>query len=339
MSFQKEIAKIKEKKFDSVYVLLGKERYLTNQFKQQLIASGMEEEEQSFNLMTFDMKQDLLDNVMIEAQTIPFFGERKIIFIQEPYFLTGEKKKTDVEHNLNTLLDYLDEPSQSTILVFLAPYDKLDERKKIVKKLKKEATLIDVSNMTNRLAQQYVSDTIKNEGYEISKEAFEEFIYLTNANLSQMMNELDKLFLVATESKKITKEMVKQLIPRSLEHSIFDLLKYILANQKEQSLALYNELLLQGEDPIKINAILISQFRLLLQVKIMAERHYQQSNMIDVLKIHPYRIKLSLQEAKKFDLKTLGAIFDYLVENDYKMKSGYMDANLLFELFLMKQFK
>lgn len=339
MSFQKEIAKIKEKKFDSVYVLMGKERHLTNQFKQQLIASGMEEEEQSFNLMTFDMKQDLLDNVMIEAQTIPFFGERKIIFIQEPYFLTGEKKKTDVEHNLNTLLDYLDEPSPTTILVFLAPYDKLDERKKIVKKLKKEATLIDVSDMTNRLAQQYVSDTIKNEGYEISKEAFEEFIYLTNANLSQMMNELDKLFLVATESKKITKEMVKQLIPRSLEHSIFDLLKYILANQKEQSLALYNELLLQGEDPIKINAILISQFRLLLQVKIMAERHYQQSNMIDVLKIHPYRIKLSLQEAKKFDLKTLGAIFDYLVENDYKMKSGYMDANLLFELFLMKQFK
>lgn len=339
MSFQKEIAKIKEKKFDSVYVLLGKERYLTNQFKQQLIASGMEEEEQSFNLMTFDMKQDLLDNVMIEAQTIPFFGERKIIFIQEPYFLTGEKKKTDVEHNLNTLLDYLDEPSQSTILVFLAPYDKLDERKKIVKKLKKEATLIDVSDMTNRLAQQYVSDTIKNDGYEISKEAFEEFIYLTNANLSQMMNELDKLFLAATESKKITKEMVKELIPRSLEHSIFDLLKYILANQKEQSLALYNELLLQGEEPIKINAILISQFRLLLQVKIMAERHYQQSNMIDVLKIHPYRIKLSLQEAKRFELKTLGAIFDYLVENDYKMKSGYMDANLLFELFLMKQFK
>ena len=193
--------------------------------------------------------------------------------------------------------------------------------------------------MTNRLAQQYVSDTIKNEGYEISKEAFEEFIYLTNANLSQMMNELDKLFLVATESKKITKEMVKELIPRSLEHSIFDLLKYILANQKEQSLALYNELLLQGEEPIKINAILISQFRLLLQVKIMADRHYQQSNMIDVLKIHPYRIKLSLQEAKRFELKTLGAIFDYLVENDYKMKSGYMDANLLFELFLMKQFK
>lgn len=339
MSFQKEIAKIKEKKFDSVYILLGKERYLTNQFKQQLIASGMEEEEQSFNLMTFDMKQDLLDNVMIEAQTIPFFGERKIIFIQEPYFLTGEKKKTDVEHNLNTLLDYLDEPSPTTILVLLAPYDKLDERKKIVKKLKKEATLIDVSDMTNRLAQQYVSDTIKNEGYEISKEAFEEFIYLTNANLSQMMNELDKLFLAATESKKITKEMVKELIPRSLEHSIFDLLKYILANQKEQSLALYNELLLQGEDPIKINAILISQFRLLLQVKIMAERHYQQSNMIDVLKIHPYRIKLSLQEAKRFELKTLGAIFDYLVENDYKMKSGYMDANLLFELFLMKQFK
>lgn len=339
MSFQTELAKIKEQKFDSIYVLLGKERYLTKQLKKQLIASGMNEEEQSFNLMTFDMKQDLLDNVMIEAQTIPFFGDRKIIFIQEPYFLTGEKNKADVDHNLNTLLDYLDEPSPSTILVFLAPYDKLDERKKIVKKLKKEATMIDVSNMDNRLAQQYVADTIKAEGYDISKEAFDEFIYLTNANLSQMMNELDKLFLAAIESKKISKEMVHQLIPRTLEHSIFDLLKHVLSGQKDTALSLYKELLLQGEEPIKINAILISQFRLLVQVKIMADRHYQQSNMIDVLKIHPYRIKLSLQEAKRFELKTLGAIFDYLVENDYKMKSGYMDANLLFELFLMKEFK
>lgn len=339
MSFQTELAKVKEGTFDSVYVLLGTERYLIKKFKQQLVKSGMNKEEESFNLMTFDMKQELLDNVMIEAQTIPFFGERKIIFLEEPYFLTGEKKKTDVEHNLNTLLDYLDEPSPSTVLVFVAPYEKLDERKKIVKKLKKEATLIDVSNMDNRLASQYVADTIKAEGYEISKEAFDELIYLTNANLSQMMNELDKLFLASTGSKKISKEMVYQLIPRTLEHNIFDLLKYVLSNQKEKALGLYQELLLQGEEPIKINAILISQFRLLVQVKIMAERHYQQSNMIDVLKIHPYRIKLSLQEAKKFELKTLGNIFDYLVENDYKMKSGYMDANVLFELFLMKDFK
>lgn len=339
MNFQQELAKIKEKKFDSIYVLFGKERYLIKQFKKQLVSSGMEEEEESFNLMTFDMKQDLLDNVMIEAQTIPFFGERKIIFIEEPYFLTGEKKKNELDHDLKTLLEYLEEPSPSTIVVFLAPYDKLDERKKVVKKLKKEATMIDVSDMDNKFAQQYVADTIKNEGYNMSKEAFEEFLYLTNANLSQMMNELDKLFLVATDSKMITKEMVQQLIPRSLEHSVFDLLKYVLNHQKDKSIELYKELLLQGEEPIKINAILISQFRLLLQVKIMAERHYQQSNMIDVLKIHPYRIKLSLQEAKRFDIQTLGMIFDYLVENDYKMKTGYMDANLLFELFLMKSFK
>jgi len=339
VNFQQEIAKIKEKKFESIYVLLGKERYLTKQFKHELIKSGMEEEDQSFNVMTFDMKQDLLDNVMIEAQTIPFFGERKIIFIQEPYFLTGEKKKNEIEHDLKTLLAYIDEPSPSTILVFIAPYDKLDERKKIVKKLKKEAKIIDVSDMDNRLAEQYVADTIKNEGYQMSKEAFQEFTYLTDANLSQMMNEVDKLFLAATDSKMITKEMVQQLIPKSLEHSVFDLMKYVLSHQVDKSLTLYKELLLQGEEPIKINAILISQFRLLLQVKIMSERHYQQSNMIDVLKIHPYRIKLSLQESKHFDLHTLGVIFDYLVENDYRMKSGYMDANLLFELFLMKTFR
>ncbi len=42
-----------------------------------------------------------------------------------------------IEQNTDLLIDYLKEPLESTVLVFFAPYEKLDERKKITKQLKK----------------------------------------------------------------------------------------------------------------------------------------------------------------------------------------------------------
>ncbi|EYR70994.1 hypothetical protein O209_11040 [Lactiplantibacillus plantarum WHE 92] len=51
--------------------------------------------------------------------------------------MTGENKKTKVDHDLASLQHYFEQPEPSTILVFMAPYEKLDARKKLVKTLKK----------------------------------------------------------------------------------------------------------------------------------------------------------------------------------------------------------
>lgn len=335
MSFQQSLAKLANKEFSNIYLVLGEEDYLSARFKKTLLNYSLEEGEEEFNFISFDMEQDTLETALNEARTVPFFGDRKIVCITNPYFLTGEKKKQEINHNTDDLLNYLKDPSPESIVLFLAPYKKLDERKKIVKQLKKEAEVIDVSVMNEQAAKNYVHQFIKNEGYEISREAFDELIFLTDIKLSQLMHELEKLFLASFDTKKITKTLVSELVPKTLEHSIFDLLTYILNHKIEQAISLYKELRLQGESTIKINAILISQFRLLLQVKLMGDRHYQQSNMVDVLKIHPYRVKMSVQQVKKFTAKELGNIFDVLVDNDYKMKTGFMDQDLLFELFLI----
>lgn len=335
MGFQQDLSALASGEFAPIYLLLGEERYLRERFKKELEKNILSPGDEAFNLLSFDMDQELLQHALNEAEMVSFFGNKKIVYINHPFFLTGEKKKTDLEHDTKMLLAYLKQPSPDTVLVFNANYKKLDERKKIVKELKKVAKIIDVSEMSDQDTKKYMQQTISSEGYEITREAFDLFIYLTDTKLSQMMNELDKLFLATSVDKKITKPVIEALIPKSLEHSIFDLLTFVLEGKSESALRLYKELVLQGEDVIKINAILISQFRLLLQVKIMLDKSYQQANMVDVLKIHPYRVKLSVAQAKKFSQETLFKVFDNLVENDYKMKTGFMDQKMLFELFLL----
>ena len=100
---------------------------------------------------------------------------------------------------------------------------------------------------------------------------------------SKGMDELQKLFLAAMDDKKITKRMVEDLVPRNLEQNIFDIVTYVLKKDVEKAIQTYRDLLLQKEEPIKINAILLGQFRLLIQVKLLAKKGYQQPDMTKVL--------------------------------------------------------
>jgi DNA polymerase-3 subunit delta len=336
MNLQTALKEVHEKKIAPVYLLLGTEAYLMELFKTEIINELLQTADDEFNTFTFDMEETPLSVAVAEAETIPFFGDYRLVFINNPYFLTAERKNNGLEHDIDALLNYLQQPSPSTVLVFLAAVEKLDERKKVTKTLKKVATTVDVHPMGEKEVRSYVSQTIEGAGYTIRSEAFDLLLQLTDLNLSTIMGELQKLFLYSTETKTITLQAVRELVPKSLEHNVFDLTSEVLSGNSEKALQLYEDLLLQGEETIKLNAILLTQIRLFLQTKILAKMGYQQANIADTLKVHPYRVKLAMQQVRQFELSRLEAIYDELVENDYKIKTGRMDKELLFQLFILK---
>lgn len=336
MNIQEALKQVRQQQFASVYLIQGTEGYLSELFKSELMSQLIKTEDDQFNYSSFDMEEVLLSVAMEEAETIPFFGDYRLVFIENPYFLTAERKTNGLDHDIDSLLKYLEQPSPTTIVVFIANVEKLDERKKVTKVIKKQAEIIDVNPMGEREVRQYVEQTIQSEGYEIRPEAFDLLLQLTDLNLSKVMGELQKLFLYASDSKIISLTAVKELVPKSLEHNVFDLTNDVLSGNGEKAIQLYEDLLLQGEETIKLNAILLNQIRLFLQTKILAKLGYQQANIAETLKIHPYRVKLALQQVRRFELDRLESIYDELVENDFRMKTGKMEKELLFELFILK---
>lgn len=336
MTLQQVLTSIRKKEYQPVYTLMGTENYLIETFKNTLKTSASLEDVDDLNIISFDMAETELGLAVQEAETIPFFGDYKLIFIDNPYFLTAEKKKSELVHDTKMLEEYLKNPLETSILIFTTNVEKLDERKKIVKLLKKESQLVDVNQMTEKELIPYVSHYIESEGFHIEKNAFKQLTYLTDMNLSRVMNELNKLFLYKSDTKEITLKDVDLLIPKSLEHNIFALSQYVLDNKRDEAIELYQDLLISGEETIKIISILIGQVRLLLQVKLLVDMNYQQSNMTDTLKIHPYRIKLAVQQSRAFEKRLLGEMFSELVDLDHKIKTGQVDKELGFELFLLK---
>src|SRR5699024_12769919 len=80
---------------------------------------------------------------IIDAETLPFFNEDTLIFALGPTVLKTKAEKTPIQYAFARLEQYVQSPASFTTLVIIAPYEKIDERKKISRLLKKHVTNVD----------------------------------------------------------------------------------------------------------------------------------------------------------------------------------------------------
>ncbi|WP_281202234.1 DNA polymerase III subunit delta [Cytobacillus kochii] len=327
---------IKAKSFSSVYLLYGTEPYLINETKQLLINHALLPEELDFNLSTYDLEETPIEVALEDAETFPFMGERRLIILHNPYFLTADKGKAKVEHQLNALENYLNDPAPYTILVFSGAYEKLDERKKLTKQIKKSAAVLEAKQLNEKELHVWMRDRASKNGVQIDEEAINLLLTLSGMNLFMLTSEMDKLALYGSDERRITVEMVDQLVSRSLEQNIFTLVEKVVHRDIEAALRIFYDLLKLNEEPIKILAVITNQFRLIYQVKELSRRGYGQNQIAGYIKTHPFRVKLAAGQARLFSEEELSQIMNILADADYQMKTGGMNKQLLIELFLFK---
>ncbi|OLP65519.1 hypothetical protein BACPU_16070 [Bacillus pumilus] len=319
-----------------VYCLYGKETYLLQETATKLRQAVVDEETKDFNFSVFDMEEVPLEQAVTDAETFPFMGERRLVVIKNPFFLTAEKKKEKIEHQLSVLESYLEQPAPYTILVLLAPYEKLDERKKITKLLKKKAAMVEAKELNPKETTDFTITLAKTEGKTITAEAAEQLVMLCGGSLSSIFQEIRKLSTYIGERVAIEVSDVNQLVARSLEQNIFELINQIVNRRRSEAMQMFYDLLKQNEEPIKILALISNQFRLILQTKYFAQQGYGQKQIASNLKVHPFRVKLAMDQARLFSEDELKRIVKDLSTIDYEMKTGKKDKQLLLELFLLR---
>ncbi|WP_339230377.1 DNA polymerase III subunit delta [Aeribacillus sp. FSL K6-2833] len=329
----------KKKQFQSLYLFYGKESFLLNETIRKLLTEAISEDEREFNYSVYDMEETNIETAVEDGETMPFLGERRMVVVKNPYFLTSEKKKEKVEHNLKKLEQYVENPAPFTVFVFLLPHEKIDERKKLTKQIKKAATVVEMNSFSEEETVKWIKEKAEAENVAMEKEAIDELMEKTSGNLMIIDKEMEKLCAYVGSGDKLTAEMVKQLVARSLEQNVFDLIDAVVKKKTEEAFKIFYDLLKINEEPIKILSLLTQQFRLLYQVKQLSKSGYGQDRMASSLKVHPFRIKLALKQEKQFSASELQSIIKALAETDFEIKTGKKDRQLALEFLLLKLFQ
>ncbi|RLJ78173.1 DNA polymerase III delta subunit [Salisediminibacterium halotolerans] len=317
-----------------IYLLFGTESYLIEDAVGRIVNKALTKDEQEFNLSTFDMNETPVDAAVEEAYTFPFMGGKRVVILKNAHFLTAQKNSAAVEHDTEKLRTYAENPVTESTVIIQAPYEKLDERKKLVKQIKQQAVVMDGKPLNENELRSWLKSKGEENGVTFAQGADDLLLQLTGGDLMVLASEVYKLSLYAGEEGIIQQDAVEALTARSLDQDIFALVDGVVKGQTEQAVSIYYDLIKQKEAPLKILALMVRQFRILYQVKQMAEQGYGEKMIAGRLKLHPYVVKLAQRQTGRFSDSQLMKKIDELAELDFRIKTGRVSDELGVELFL-----
>lgn len=320
---------------NNIMAIYGEVPELVEKKSNELTNAFLNEDRDDFNFIKFNLYETNISTIIEEALTMPFISEKKAIVVKNSFIFTGEKVNKDLQPNNEQVIEFLEKYDGDNLVIFEIYSNKLDERKKLTKSLKKTSKLTKVEQMSEQEIKSWIQNQLHENFKDIKQDALNLFIELTGVNFNIVSQELDKLILFLGNRSTINKNDVGLIINRSLEQNVFLLTEYIQKNEKDKAIQLVKDLIVMKEEPIKLLALITSNYRLYYQCKILAQKGYSGQQIAKTINVHPYRVKLALNQVRYYELKELLNIIDNCAETDYKLKSSYMDKQLILELFIL----
>lgn len=339
MNIIEEIQTIKKEKLGLVTVLTGDDpgqfQLAKSAFLKQIAFDASD-----LAYAYFDMSESDYTQVDLDLVSLPFFSDEKIVLLDYFADLTTDKKRYLTDDELKQFEVYLENPVDTTRLVIFAQ-GKLDSKRRLVKILKRDARVLEANEMKEADLKNYFQKEVARLGIQMEPGVFEELLVKSNLDFAEMTKNL--VFLQSYKAGAVISHQDIQLaIPKTLQDNLFDLTQLILSKKINQAQSLVRDLRLQGEDEIKLLAVLLTQFRTYLQVQLLTHEGRGEQQIVTELsdiqgrKVNPYQVKFVLRDSRGLSLGFLKEVVRLLIKTDYQIKTGVYEKDFLFDMTLLK---
>jgi len=320
---------LKDKNIATCYLFYGKERYLRELYLQRLKKQVVPPEAEMMNVTVFEGKKIESASIIDMADTFPFLSEKRLVIIKDSgLFQVGRKDETE------KMAKYLDTIAESTCILFVET--EVDRRNKLFKTVKKLGQVADFSPLTERELLLWITKELKKEKIAIDGSVGSYFLRSIGGEMEYISGELQKLISFKGEGGILTQSDIDAICSKSLETRIFDLVA-ALGNQKpREALVIYRHLLMMKESPIGILVMMVRQFRLILQCKLLLEQGLPQSAVGEKVGIRDFVVRECVKQSKNFSVAKLKDAMEESLERDVDIKTGKMPGDLAVELLILK---
>ncbi|MDR2127040.1 MAG: DNA polymerase III subunit delta [Prevotellaceae bacterium] len=321
---------LKNKIYKPVYVLMGDETYYIDKLSEFIAHNVLPENERSFN-QTIIYGKDVADISQIAdtARRFPMMSNYQVLIVRE----AQEIKK------IEELESYVKNPLKSTILVICYKGKTIDKRTSFYKTIVKNGEVLESVQLYENEVSGWISTYIKQQGFEIDHDAAAILSDFLGADLSKIVNELNKLFTALPKNrKKINSLDIENNIGISREYNTFELSKAI----SERNILKANKIASHFSKNIKeypfvvTISTLFSQFSKILKYQTLLRQRLNNSAIIAALGINPYFIKDYEIAARNYKMPQTVKVISLLRQYDMKSKGfnhvAIDDGELLREL-------
>ena len=339
MTVIEQIEQIKKGNLGFLTILCGED---VGQYHiaKDLLMKQLEFDTSDLGFAYFDMSEADYHQVDLDLVSLPFFSDEKVVILDYFADLTTDKKRYLTDDELKQFEAYLENPVETTRLIILAP-GKLDSKRRLVKLLKRDGLVLEANPLKEMELKNHFQNEVGRLGLRMDPDVFHYLMVKSNFDFAEVSKNL--VFLQSYRGQnEISLADIDVAIPKTLQDNIFDLTQLVLQTKMDEANHLVRDLRLQGEDEIKLIAIMLTQFRTYLQVQILHEQGRGEQQIVTALsdlsgrKINPYQVKYALRDSRNLSVVFLKKVVKLLIETDYQIKTGQFDKDYLFDIALLR---
>jgi DNA polymerase-3 subunit delta len=329
MEFDQILGNLKKKIYHPVYFLCGEEPYFIDIISDYIEDKVLTPEEKGFNQSVYYGKDTELRTVVEVCRRYPMMASQQVIIVKE-----AQSWK-----DLEPLTRYLKAPTPSTILVINYKYAKPDGRTEAGKILKEKAVYLETKSIREYNLASWIENFVKVKGYSVTPQSSQMLADFLGNDLSKIVNELNKLFIVLPAGSKITPEDIERNIGISKEYNPFELTEAL----GEKDVLKANRIISHfganpGDNPMQpIIGALFSYFLKLLKYHALPDKSYEAACAAFGIGNFPLIVRKYIDAARRYNKNKLIGIIGFIREYDMKSKglestSAVSQGDLLKEL-------
>lgn len=318
------IQDIKTAQFANYYLLSGDEAYLRKQYRDNL-KNALISQDDTMNLSTFSGKDFDVNELIDLAGTMPFFAERRVIVVENSGFFKSANER------LNEAIKSFPD---TTYIIFVE--EEVDKRNKLYKWIGANGYVATLDMQDEATLKKWIVSLLKKENKLITEEALNLLLDRTGTDMQNIRQEVEKLVCYKYDEEGITVKDVEELCIVRLQNKVFDMVEAVATKNQKQALKLYYDLLSLKEAPLKILALILRQFQMLLLVKEMKMKGYDEASIASKTGLNPYFLKKKyIPQAAKFHISQLKSSVEACLQAEEDVKTGKIADVLSVELIII----
>jgi DNA polymerase-3 subunit delta len=340
-SYTSLVRELSKGKVFSVYLLCGEEDALVSRaldlISERVLESGSASD---FSLTRLDAKSTSAGELDNAIRTVSLFGGRRLVILKDAQDLGAKEQKK--------LWMYLKDPLEASTLVLVVRGAGLNTRNPKLAKAAKAAKgfakaisqsqgcVVDCLRPKARDLPKLAGQALSEHGLKVGQEGLYALVDAVGEDLGALWQAAEKLFLYKSGQGVVDASDVAQVVVNTRNQSVFELTDAVAEGSSLNALDGIRRLLRDGESPLSILSHLARHFRNLSKVKALVARGLNLDDVRSQLGLHPFVIKKSLQQSRRFSSTGLEAKLGLIASADLQLKGARLPDNLQLEVLVQR---
>jgi DNA polymerase-3 subunit delta len=317
----------------NLYFLFGNDELAITRKLKEFEADFPDPTSADMNTARLDARSTSEDDLNTAVNAMPFLAKRRLVLLENvssKYNNPSARKK---------FLAFIEKTPESTRFVMYESVEpKEAEKHWLVKWAEKNSKLIQTrAFMLPRLKDMtgWIVNETKNQGGKIEPRAAEMLKDMVGVDTRQAAMEIAKLLAYVNWARPVTVQDVEAVCIVTSQQSVFDFVD-ALANGNGKTAQHLLHRLLETEDEFALWGMVIRQFRLLIQAREILDGRGNQSDVARALGVHPVVAEKAAQQAARFSMDALEAIYRRLLKVDEGVKTSQVTLDLALDTLVVE---